>query len=87
MITKTIDYHTGGTINYFISSKREPIPGIPGLSIIKIGDNPPELVSCVGLSCRTTCPVNKGSRINDMDCYEAATYLANRLFHSTLYKR
>lgn len=87
MITKTINYHTGGTINYFISSKREPIPDMPGLSIIKVGNNPPKLVSCGGLSCRTTCPVNKGSRINDMDCYEAATYLANRLFHSTLYKR
>ena len=87
MTFKTLDYHTGGTINYFISSKREPIPDIPGLSIIKVGDNPPELVSCVGLSCRATCPVNKESRIANMDCYQAATHLANRLFHSTLYRR
>ena len=87
MTFKTIDYHTGGTINYFISAIREPIPDIPGLSIIKVGNNPPKLVSCNGLSCRTTCPVNKRSRINNMDCYEAATYLANRLFHSTLYRR
>jgi hypothetical protein len=87
MITKTINYHTGGTINYFISSKREPIPDIPGLSIIKVGNNPPKLISCEGLSCRTNCPVNRQSRINGMECYEAATYLANRLFHSTLYKR